>query len=100
MACDPQRRRTCAHRNSAPDRRDQRLPRPDAQPGTDEEERPGWLYWLDPARARLQLADAAYACHAWADAAEGFREALPALAGFPRDEMYYRARLEDAQRRA
>lgn len=66
----------------------------------DEEERPGWLYWLDPARARLQLADAAYACHAWADAAEGFREALPALANFPRDEMYYRARLEDAQRRA
>lgn len=65
----------------------------------DEEERPGWLYWLDPARARLQLADAAYACHAWADAADGFREALPALDRFPRDQAYYRDRLEDAERR-
>ncbi|MGW0586046.1 XRE family transcriptional regulator, partial [Streptomyces sp. NPDC002920] len=64
-----------------------------------EEERPGWLYWLDPARARLQSADAAYACQRWTDAAAGFREALPALAGFPRDHAYYRARLEDAERR-
>jgi len=63
------------------------------------EERPGWLYWLDPVRARLQAADAAYACQSWADAVEGFREALPALAGFPRDDSYYRARLEDAERR-
>ncbi|MCI3246275.1 helix-turn-helix transcriptional regulator [Streptomyces spinosisporus] len=66
----------------------------------DERDRPGWLYWLDQSRARLQLADAAYACRAWADAAAGFREALPALAGFPRDQAYYRARLEDAERRA
>jgi hypothetical protein len=66
----------------------------------DEGERPGWLYWLDATRARLQAADAAYACQRWADAAAGFREALPALAGFPRDHGYYRARLEDAERRA
>jgi hypothetical protein len=48
----------------------------------------------------LQAADAAYACQRWADAAAGFREALPALAGFPRDHQYYRDRLEDAERRA
>lgn len=66
----------------------------------EEAERPGWLYWLDATRARLQAADAAYACQRWVDAAAGFREALPALAGFPRDHQYYRARLEDAERRA
>lgn len=66
----------------------------------DEAERPGWLYWLDPPRAQLQLADAAYACHAWADAAAGFEEALTALDGFPRDQAYYRERLADARRRA
>lgn len=66
----------------------------------DEGERPGWLYWLDPVRARLQAADAAYACQRWSDAAAGFREALPGLAGFPRDHAYYLARLEDAERRA
>ncbi|MFF8034937.1 helix-turn-helix domain-containing protein [Streptomyces sp. NPDC016626] len=66
----------------------------------DAHERPGWLYWLSPVRARLQHADAAYACHQWADAAAGFKEALPALAGYPRDHAYYRARLEDAERRA
>ncbi|MFM9616890.1 helix-turn-helix domain-containing protein [Streptomyces turgidiscabies] len=65
----------------------------------DEEERPGWLYWLNAARARLQSADAAYACQRWSDAAAGFREALPALAGYPRDHAYYLARLEDAERR-
>ncbi|MGW1034992.1 helix-turn-helix domain-containing protein [Streptomyces antibioticus] len=66
----------------------------------DEDERPGWLYWLSPARAHLQLADTAYVCHAWADAADGFREALPALAGVPRDRAHYEARLADAERRA
>jgi transcriptional regulator with XRE-family HTH domain len=66
----------------------------------DEGERPGWLYWLDATRARLQEADAAYACHRWAEAAAGFNEALPALEGFPRDHAYYRARLEEAQQRA
>jgi len=65
----------------------------------DEGERPGWLYWLSPVRAQLQHADAAYACRQWADAADGFREALPELAGYPRDHAYYRARLEDAERR-
>ncbi|MER5750590.1 helix-turn-helix transcriptional regulator [Streptomyces sp. NPDC002088] len=66
----------------------------------DEGERPGWLYWLDPVRARLQAADTAYACQRWAEAAEGFREALPGLEGFPRDHAYYRTRLDDAVRRA
>lgn len=66
----------------------------------EEGERPGWLYWLDPARAKLQTADAAYACQRWGQAAAGFREALPGLAGFPRDHAYYLARLEDAERRA
>lgn len=64
------------------------------------EERPGWLYWLDATRARLQAADALYACQRWAEAAAVFREVLPALAGYPRDHAYYRVRLEDAERRA
>lgn len=64
----------------------------------DEGERPGWLYWLDPTRARLQAADAALACRDWATAASGFREVLPALAGYPRDRAHYQARLEDAER--
>ncbi|MFH9430225.1 helix-turn-helix domain-containing protein [Streptomyces sp. NPDC017615] len=63
-------------------------------------ERPGWLYWLSPLRAHLQAADAAYACHDWAEAATEFRAALPQLEGFPRDHAYYRARLVDAERRA
>ena len=66
----------------------------------DEGDRPGWLYWLDATRARLQEAEAAYACQRWAEAAAGFREALPALEGFPRDHAYYRARLEESQQRA
>lgn len=65
-----------------------------------EDERPGWLYWLDGTRAQLQVADTAYACHRYGDAAEGFRSALPHLAGYPRDHAYYRGRLEDAERRA
>jgi transcriptional regulator with XRE-family HTH domain len=66
----------------------------------DLEDRPGWLYWLTPARARLQVAEVAYACRDWSEAAAGFLEALPDLADFPRDHAYYRARLEDAERRA
>lgn len=66
----------------------------------DFEERPGWLYWLDPTRAILQTADVAYACRRWDRAAAAFREALPALEGFPRDHAYYRTRMEDAQQRA
>lgn len=65
----------------------------------EEGDRPGWLYWLDPTRARLQAADAALACRDWATAAAGFREALPALSGYPRDRAHYQARLEDAERR-
>ena len=64
-----------------------------------EEERPGWLYFLTPVRAQLQAADAAAASRRWADAAAGFRKALPKLTGYPRDEAHYRARLEDAERR-
>ena len=65
----------------------------------DIEERPGWLYWLTPARAQLLTADVAYACRDWSEAAAGFLEALPTLARFPRDHAYYRARLEDAEQR-
>lgn len=70
-----------------------------AEAAPDEGDRPGWLYWLDPVRARLQHADAALACRDWSTAAAGFREALPALAGYPRDRAHYQARLEDAERR-
>lgn len=66
----------------------------------DEEDRPGWLYWLNAPRATLQRADAAYACREWAAAADGFRAGLAGLVdGYPRDHAYYRARLEDAERR-
>ncbi|MGW1039311.1 helix-turn-helix domain-containing protein [Streptomyces sp. NPDC002547] len=63
-------------------------------------ERPGWLYWLEPTRARLQHADAAYACRDWDAAAEGFRVALPDLRGYPRDYAYYQSRLVEAERQA
>lgn len=66
----------------------------------DAEERPPWLYWLEPARARLHLADTAYACRDWQTAADLFRSALPDLAGYPRDHAHYQQRLEDAERRA
>ncbi|MEU9199398.1 helix-turn-helix transcriptional regulator [Streptomyces sp. NPDC048332] len=66
---------------------------------TDEEERPGWLYWLTPGRAMLQLADTAYSCQDWQVAVDGIRAALPELVGYPRDHAYYQARLEDAARR-
>lgn len=65
----------------------------------EEGDRPGWLYFLTPTRARLQAADAAAACHRWADAAAGFRDALPELEGYPRDRAHYQRRLEDAERR-
>lgn len=70
-----------------------------ASRAADLEDRPGWLYWLTPARARLQAAEVAYACRDWSGAAAGFLEALPELADFPRDHAYYRAKLEDAERR-
>jgi transcriptional regulator with XRE-family HTH domain len=65
----------------------------------DDRERPGWLYWLDPTRAQLQLADVHFARHDFAAAADGFRQALPSLSGFPRDRAYYQARMEEAERR-
>lgn len=70
-----------------------------AEQAPDEGDRPGWLYWLTPARARLQVADTAYACRDWRDAAEGIRAALPELGEYPRDRAYYQARLDDAARR-
>jgi transcriptional regulator with XRE-family HTH domain len=66
----------------------------------EEEDRPGWLYWLDPLRARLQAADTAYVCRDWASAAAQFGDALPELTRFPRDHAHYRARFEDARARA
>ncbi len=66
----------------------------------DPEDRPGWLYWLTPVRAQLQEADTAYACREWERAADGFRDALPQLVGYPRDHEHYSARLEDAEQRA
>ncbi|MFD4371484.1 helix-turn-helix domain-containing protein [Streptomyces sp. NPDC058527] len=65
----------------------------------DEQDRPGWLYFLDETRAQLQYAATAYACRRWADAVDGFRAALPALEGYPRDHAHYAARLADAERR-
>ncbi|MGI5283556.1 helix-turn-helix domain-containing protein [Nonomuraea polychroma] len=66
----------------------------------DEVDRPNWLYWLDPVRARLHKADAAYAVRDWQSAAEGFRTALPELVGYPRDLAFYAARMQDAAKRA
>jgi len=65
----------------------------------DENDRPGWLYWLDPVRAQLNRADVAYASRAWRKAADGYREALSSLADFPKDHDYYAERLRDAERR-
>lgn len=66
----------------------------------DEEDRPGWLYFLDETRARLQHASTAYACQDWGRAADELRETLSALEGYPRDHAYYAARLADAEQRA
>ncbi|WP_225878736.1 helix-turn-helix domain-containing protein [Spongiactinospora rosea] len=63
------------------------------------DDRPGWLYWLDEVRIRLQCAEVSYAVHDWQAAANAFAEALPALNGYPRDQAYYAAQSEDAQRR-
>ncbi|MFE4649269.1 helix-turn-helix domain-containing protein [Streptomyces sp. NPDC056707] len=66
----------------------------------EETDRPGWLYWLSPARAMLEFADASYACRDWQAAVDGIRAALPELGDYPRDHAYYLARMEDATRRA
>lgn len=65
----------------------------------EEGERPGWLYWLDPVRARLEHADVAYAVRDWATARDGYAESLQALTGYPRDHAYYAGRMEDAAAR-
>ncbi|WP_106685821.1 helix-turn-helix domain-containing protein [Streptomyces violaceusniger] len=65
----------------------------------DAEERPGWLYWLDPVRAKLNRADVAYAARDWRTAADGYRDALRDLTDFPKDHAYYAGRLQDAEGR-
>lgn len=62
-------------------------------------ERPGWLYWLDPTRARLHHAEVAYAVRDWRTAADGFEACLDELRDFPRDHAHYAAQLQDARAR-
>jgi transcriptional regulator with XRE-family HTH domain len=77
---------------------DEVVTRIDAVP--DEGDRPGWLYWLDPARAQLQAANISFACRDWSVAADRLREVLPALEGYPRDRAVFQSRLEEAERRS
>lgn len=70
-----------------------------AQRVPDAGDRPPWLYWLDPVRARLQRADVAYAAGDWSTAADIFEGCLGRLTGMPRDHAYYAARLADARQR-
>jgi transcriptional regulator with XRE-family HTH domain len=65
----------------------------------DEGDRPGWLYWLSPTRAKLLLGEAAHAARDWRTAADALGEGLQDLHGFPRDQAFYRVRWEDARRR-
>lgn len=66
----------------------------------DIDDRPGWLYWLDPVRAKLNLGEAAYAARDWSLAMSALQEGLTALEGFPRDQALYASKLEEARRRA
>lgn len=66
----------------------------------DEDDRPGWLYWLSPTRATLLLGEAAHAARDWSTAADALDRGLGGLEGFPRDAEFYRLRLEDARRRS
>lgn len=63
-------------------------------------DRPGWLYWLDPVRARLHRADLAFAVRDWPTAAAGYRECIDELTGYPRDRAFYEGRLQEAAARA
>lgn len=63
------------------------------------DQQPGWLYWLDPVRARLAVGDIAYAARDWPTASAALRGALPGLTGYPRDHTYYAGLLADAERR-
>ncbi|MFF0575350.1 helix-turn-helix domain-containing protein [Streptosporangium saharense] len=65
----------------------------------DASDRPDWLYWLDPLRAQLNLANVAYAVRDWSTAVAGFRGALAGLSEYPKDQAYYEARLVDAEQR-
>ncbi|NVI90726.1 helix-turn-helix transcriptional regulator [Actinomadura sp. BRA 177] len=65
----------------------------------DAEDRPGWLYWLDPVRAQLQRADLSYAVRDYSDAAAGYGQSLDQLRDYPRDHAYYSARYQDARSR-
>ncbi|GAA2750950.1 helix-turn-helix transcriptional regulator [Kitasatospora cinereorecta] len=65
----------------------------------DAEDMPGWLYWLDPVRAKLNLGDVAYAARDWSTAIDALQDGLTGLEGYPRDHAFYAARLADAQRR-
>jgi transcriptional regulator with XRE-family HTH domain len=66
----------------------------------DEGDRPGWLYWLSPTRARLLLGEAAYAARDWQRAADALGDGLAEFDGYPRDAAFYRTKLDDARRRA
>jgi len=65
----------------------------------DEGERPGWLYWLSPTRAKLLLGEAAHASRDWSTAVDALSQGIDELHGYPRDQEFYRGRLEDARRR-
>lgn len=72
----------------------------DALRAPDEDERPGWLYWLSPTRAKLLLGEAAHAARDWSTAAAALAEGVDELAAeYPRDAAFYRLRLDDARRR-
>ncbi|MFD0408639.1 helix-turn-helix domain-containing protein [Kitasatospora sp. NPDC127116] len=66
----------------------------------DETDRPGWLYWLSPTRARLLQGEAAYAARDWRRAVDALGDGLAELTGYPRDAAFYRGKLEDAKRRS
>ncbi|MBS2554379.1 helix-turn-helix transcriptional regulator [Catenulispora sp. NL8] len=65
----------------------------------DADTRPGWLYWLDPVRAKLQYGMASYAVRDWSAAIDALQQGVSALDGYPRDQAYYLAKLEDARQR-
>lgn len=73
----------------------------DALRAQDEDGRPGWLYWLSPARATLLRGEAAHAAQDWGLAASALAEGIAEIsADYPRDAAFYSLRLADARRRA
>lgn len=65
----------------------------------DAADRPGWLYWLDPLRAKLQYGMAAYAVRDWSVAVDALQQGVNELDGYPRDQAFYLIKLEDARQR-